>query len=392
LQLLENLDNLQPAPKIDAPNGWRPAVEFDGSDGTATTSGFEADEKPNFDEFLKDRGYDPAEYEIDGNSIRTSQWQVASPWPAEPRWLTSYRFHFKKRTGPKLDLPLLYSEVKKTKTPKPHANKPLQLATLVQWADTQTGKVDHRGGTRELIERVNDKRSDLEAFIKKTKPDVLMFNDLGDGIEGFESGGNSMRTSDLSLMQMIDLETTMRWETLKMMSKYAPVIATSIGSNHCQWRQGKLKLGTANDDWGIHINRTLARLSHEKDLPIKFYEPEPFQEGLAIDVFGDGYHVPGFVHGHQVRTPDQIPNWWKGQCHGNQPLAGATMLFHGHWHHTYVRESGRIADRSKWIVGNPTLDNGSAFYRQTAGDDSDPGLLVLNLEAQKPFTGTVFKL
>jgi hypothetical protein len=44
---------------------------------------------------------------------------------------------------------------------------------------------------------------------------------VGDSIEGFESGGNPMRINDLSLMQQVDLEATFEWETLKLMSRFA---------------------------------------------------------------------------------------------------------------------------------------------------------------------------
>jgi len=59
------LENLQPAVKVEAPSGWRPAIEFDGAQGEATTQGLE--NKPDFDEFLRERGYDPAEYEVIGS-------------------------------------------------------------------------------------------------------------------------------------------------------------------------------------------------------------------------------------------------------------------------------------------------------------------------------------
>lgn len=390
MALSDDLNNLQAAPNLDVPKNWRPAVEFDGTQGEATTQGFLPDEKPDFDKFLVEAGFDPKEIEIVGEP-RTSRWQVARPFPLDPQWLTAYRFRFKKRVA-NIDLPLLYAEAKKTKRPKEQPAKPAELATLIQWSDLQVGKVDHRGGSKELLLRVADIMAATERFIKKHKPDIIMFNDLGDSIEGFESGGNPGRTNDLSLMQQVDLEATLRWDMLKMLAKYAPVKATSIGSNHCQWRAGKVRLGTAHDDWGLHIQRSVARLAKEVGLPIQFFEPAPFQESLVIDVFGDGYHRPGFMHGHQAGSADKVVAWWRGQAHGSQPVAAATMLFHGHWHHTRVFETGRVDNRSRWVVGCPTLDGGSSWHRQTAGEDSDPGLLVLNLEKQRPFTGTVYKL
>ena len=47
------LEDLQPAPKVEVPKDWRPAVEFNGSEGEATTQGFLPDEKPDFDTATK---------------------------------------------------------------------------------------------------------------------------------------------------------------------------------------------------------------------------------------------------------------------------------------------------------------------------------------------------
>jgi hypothetical protein len=101
------LENLEPAKKVQAPKDFRPGLEFDGAEGTATTEGLP--EAPNFDEFLDQRGYSPDEYEIVGTP-RTSQWQR---WDGE--WLTAYRFHFRKKVTD-FDLPTLYNLAKRAKT------------------------------------------------------------------------------------------------------------------------------------------------------------------------------------------------------------------------------------------------------------------------------------
>ena len=309
--MLENLDNLQPAPKVDAPVGWRPAVEFDGAEGTATTNGFEIGEKPNFDEFLKDRGYDPAEYEVDGNSVRTSQWQVASPWPAEPRWLTSYRFHFKKRTGPQIDLPLLYSQAKKKARVSP-VKATESKALVVLFSDLQLGKSDHRGGTEQVIERLEGIKQRLVAQVKKEKPTKIVFCDVGDIIESFSNAADmaQLASNDLSLMGQIDLATTIVYDFLKTLAALVPdVTYATVASNHCQNRINKQRVGKpGQDDWGTFIGRSLARLSSEMGLPIRFIEPQPHDESLAHDVFGDGFHILGLWHGHQSNRPEGVPS------------------------------------------------------------------------------------
>ena len=384
------LDNLEPAKKIEPTPFGRPGVIFDGSTGEATTPYSES--PASFEEFLEAAGMNPEEFEVIGTP-RVSKWQQKEGGD----FLTSFRFTFRKRISG-IDLPLLYAEAKKAVKKK---GKTLQVqktdkALIVVWADSQTGKAnDVRGGTPELIERVEEKINLVEAHLKKNKYDQILFYNVGDSIEGFESGGNPMFTNDLSLMEQVDLEATFEWSMLKTLVKYAPVRAASVGSNHCAWRTGKKVLGSPLDDWGIHIQRTLARLAQEVGYTkeeLSFYEPQPNDESLAIDVWGDGSFIAGLVHGHQASRPDQIPNWWRGQSHGDQAIAQADLLIHGHFHHVRITETGRRNGRSRWVVMAPALDAGSSWFRLTSGEDSDPGLLIIPLEKGKEFTGTVYKL
>ena len=373
------LENLEPAPKVTPSPFGNPAVEFDGTEGIATTPGLASG--ADFTEFLREAGYDPELYEVVGDP-RTSRWQRY-----DGEWLTSYRFRFRIRNKPGEDLKLLYSKAEKYKPIKLETNP---VTIVINWSDTQTGKVGARGNTVDLIERINEKRAKLEAFIRKHKPEAAIFLNVGDSVEGFENTGGQLFTNDLSIMEQVDLEATFQWETLKLLAKLTGnVTAASVGSNHCQWRRGKDRLGNPLDDWGIHIQRQLARLAKETNQPIRFFEPQPFDESLAIPVYEE---VIGLVHGHQVSKPESIPSWWRGQSHGDQAVADATILNTGHFHHLRVMETGRKAGHSRWWIQSATLDNGSDWYRQRHGDDSDPGLVVYLLEKCKRFTGTVWKL
>jgi hypothetical protein len=373
------LENLEPAPKPEPSSFGKPAIEFDGSEGVATTAGF-VSQPQNFDEFLTDAGFDPSEIEIIGDP-RTSRWQRY-----DGEWLTAYRFRFRKiKAGDSLKL--LWS---RAGTTKPVETKRNECTVVVGWSDTQTGKTGSRGNTTDLIERIKTKQAALEKFLKEHKPEAAVFLNVGDSIEGFENTGGQLFTNDLSLMEQVDLEATFQWETLKILAKHTKqVTSAAVGSNHCQWRKGKDRLGNPLDDWGIHIQRQLARLAQETKLPIKFYEPQPYDESLALPVYG---HIIGLAHGHQANRPDLIPNWWKGQSHGDQAVAEATILNTGHFHHLRIMETGRKAGSSRWWIQMPTLDNGSDWYRQRNGDDSDPGLVVYLLYPGVPFTGTVWKL
>lgn len=380
------LDNLEPAVKVTAPPNFRPGIEFDGTEGTATTEGLP--NLPNFDDFLRERGYPPEEYEIIGTP-RTSQWQRY-----DGEWLTAYRFHFRRRTVG-LDLPLLMREAKK-KAKKVKDVKPEAKALVVLWSDLQVGKVDYRGNTESLIERVELMQDRLLKLVKDQKPEKVIFADLGDTIENFQNASpmQQLQSNDLSIMEQVDLATTFAWQTLKLLSERVPdVTYASVGSNHCQWRSGREAIGKATDDWGVFIGRQLARLAKEKELNIRFLEPQPHDESLALDVFEDGFHILGIAHGHQAKRPDQMATWWRGQAFGRQPVADASVLVHGHWHHLRVTELGSTPrGTSRFLIMAPTMDNGSGWWKKVTGEDSVPGLATFVLEKGVDFTGTVYKL
>jgi hypothetical protein len=386
--MLENLEAAQPIKKTVIPS---PVVEFDGSEGEAVTPGYATD-KDNFDEFLLDAGIDPTDIEVIP-PVRTSRWQQQKD--GELIWLTSYRFRFRKRTST-IDLPNLLREAEKKVKPKlPKTTYPKAL--VVCWSDLQVGKVDYRGNTESLIERVTRTADELVGMVKEAKPEKLLFLDVGDTVENFGNVNMEQQyvTNDVSIMDQVDIATTLAWRTLSRLAAIVPEVTyASIGSNHCQWRRNGKAIGKATDDWGVFIGRQLARLAIESGLKnVRFIEPQPHEESLAIDVFKDGYHILGLVHGHQARRPELIPSWWKGQAFGNQPIANATTLVHGHFHHLRVTELGASQNgTSRFVVMAPTMDNGSNWYRLNSGEDSVPGLACFYLEEKKPFTGTVYKL
>jgi hypothetical protein len=388
--MLENL--VTPAPKVVAPDGWSPSVVFDGDGGEATLPPVADGESADIEGFLRDAGIDPDQIEIVGEP-RISRWQVARPFPLEPAWHTAVKVRWRaKKSG--INLPLLYALAKKTKPP---TVKPVTQgkALVILWSDLQIGKVDHRGGIETMLHRVSQTQAKLLKLVQRTKPERIIFCDVGDTIENFGNVADlhQLATNDLSLMEQVDLATSLAWDALKSLSKYAPITYLSVGSNHCQFRVNKQKVGSATDDWGIHIGRTLARLSKEVGLDITFHEPSKHDESLALDVFDDGFHVLGMVHGHQANRPEGIPDWWRKQAFGKQSVTAATVLVSGHFHHLRVQELGSTSrGTSRFWVQASTLDNGSNWWRLNSGEDSVPGLVCFELHKGADFTGTVWKI
>jgi len=384
------LENLKPAPKVTAPANFRPGVEFDGTEGTATTPGYET-EPQNFDEFLIDAGLNPEEIDIIP-PVRTSRWQQREGG----EWLTSYRFTFRRRNAT-IDLPTLFAEAKKTVKAKPRKQlSKTDKAFVICPADFQIGKTGSRGGTKETFERILQSYEKIERHLKANKYDLILILEVGDIIESFSNTAsyNQLEGNDLSPMQQTDAAASLLWTLLKMVTKYAPVKMGSVASNHCQNRFNGQQVGKPGlDDWGIVILQQLKRLATEVGLDVQFYVPEPHDEAFTIDVFEDGFHHVAVAHGHQARRPENVPTWWRQQTFGNQAsVAAASILVTGHFHHGRYQELGQSHNGgSRWWIQTSTSDAGSDWFRRTAGEDSQTGITCFELEKGVHFHGQVMR-
>lgn len=376
------LESLEPAPKIQAQPNFRPGIEFDGYEGEAITPGYS--DKPDFDAFLLDAGFDPSEIEIVGTP-RTSRWQKY-----DGDWLTSYRFNFRKKNKD-IDLVALIAEAKKA---KPIITKGGEdKALIVCPADLQVGKTGSRGNTQDLIARVYRSFARIEAMAKANKYERIYILDLGDIIESVSNKAslNQLESNDLSPMQQVDLAASLMFNLIKRIVKYAPVTYGSIASNHCQNRVNGQQVGRPGlDDWGIVIAQQLRRLTKELDWDVNYLVPDPHDEGFA---FRYGVNTVGVIHGHQVARPDAMPKFWANATFGNQFLAPCNLMLSAHFHHLRIEElSQHTEGGSKYWVQATTSDNGSDWFRLTSGSDSATGIVCLELEKDRLFNGSVVKL
>ena len=382
------LEGIEPAKKITAPKNFRPSVEFDGTEGTATTPGY-TEEPENFDDFLRDAGLDPEQVEI-VPPVRTSKWQQRE----DGEWLTSYKFTLRQKNS-EINLPALLAEAKKTRQPKRKEN-PKGKAFIVAPADWQVGKVGSKGNTQDLIARLYDSFDRIEKKAKAGKYEQIVIIDVGDIIESFSSKANyqQLQSNDLSPMQQVDLAASLMWDLIKRMSKIAPVKYGSVASNHCQNRfQGQTVGQVGRDDWGIVILQQLKRLSDEVGLGVEFFIPQPDEEGFVIDVFEDGFHLLGAVHGHQASRPKMFPTWWKNQAFGNNWASAATIMLSAHFHHTCLLEVGTASNGGpRWWLQASTSDNGSDWFARQSGEISHNAVTCFELSANTSWQGEIYRL
>lgn len=276
-----------------------------------------------------------------------------------------------------VDLPALYAAAKAA-TPKALPNHS-ERGTIIVWADPQIGKTGSRGGTAELIARSTVIREKLDALLGERSPSKILIADAGDGIEGFESGGNPMFTNDLSLSGQLDTYGTELFEYINLAHAHAPVTVAGIPSNHAAWRCGKQNLGRPSDDLGLFMHKQVQRVTEAAHMDVAWVKPAEYDESVAVDFYGTSI---GMVHGNQF-GPGQAVAWWQKQAFGAQAVASADVLVFGHYHSFSASVAGRNpgSGKQRYCLGALTLDNGSDWFRQVQGRDSDPGLMVFDVTA-----------
>lgn len=357
---------------------------WNGDEGTIQTGVMPEDFNPHdFSQVLERLGYNPGEIRME--LVSASRWEQRSAVrDADGRrtgemtstYLNAYKYKAT-RDALCVDLPALYAEVRRS---RPHRKEgPVTGRTaVVCWADVQTGKVDHKGGVTELMERLEDKRGILKRWLKGAKVDHVVVADVGDILEGFENVGSQTRTNGLSLQSQVDLAATEFWQTIKLAERFGHVDVLSIPSNHCQWRRGKSLIGKPGDDWGLHISQRLEQLNAEAGLDVAFHRPvNDWTETLEFKVRGTGL---GLAHGHQAKTPAGVIPWWKNQKHDGK--LHCDVLLTGHFHFASFRPSGRdpVTGKASYHIQAPTLDNGSSWVANTIGEDGDPALAVFAID------------
>lgn len=273
----------------------------------------------------------------------------------------------------------MYKRVKQVKDSRveqvPHKTG---RALVVALADWQLGKTARRGGTPETLDRLEATRKHLQQIYAKGNYEHILLFDLGDGIEGFESGGNPMFTNDLSLPDQLDCYATELFEFSEQAACYAPSTLASVPSNHAAWRRGKQNLGKPADDFGLYVNKQVEKAAKIAGMDTVFVRPEEYDESVSVNLLGTEI---GGVHGNQF-APGKAIDWWQGQAFGSQAVTRSDVLLTGHYHSFGAGVAGinPNSGRERYWLGAPTVDPGSDWYRNIKGRDSRPGTLIFEVD------------
>jgi len=319
---------------------------------------------------------DPESFTIADDTVRMSTWQQSKRLENGERDvvnLYSYRARFVRRTtDAKVFASILDRIAGFSFQPSEKARNPESL--IVMPTDLQIGKKDWNGASTETIDQALESFGKVAEFAKDFRPAEICMVDAGDPIENIYNTSSQLGTNDLDLPGQVEMAHHIFLTGLEILSPHAPKIRyAAVTSNHGAQRLGpKSPAGDAHADYGLGIAKMIRRaltLNPAAFQHVTVQTPEPYMESLYFETSGS--HI-GVVHGHQAASADKLGEWWKGQSHGNMPVAKARILLAGHWHSLRYYQSGD----SRHVFVGPASDRGSSWFTNLRGESSTSGMLT----------------
>lgn len=242
-------------------------------------------------------------------------------------------------------------------------------------SDEQIGKVDQRGGTQAFLDRMTALLVELDAEMAERPCEDAVILLGGDLVEGFENTAQQSHTNDLSHPEMLRIARAYLTEAItRVASRHERTRVLAVPSNHGAWRRGKDNLGKPGDDYGLDCVKAVSEALAQSDrwAGVEFIFPESWEVSVAITVRDD---VLALTHGHVGTSgPASFEKWFMGQTYGDSPIAGATIVVSGHFHHYRANPLGNLGDKQRQHIQLPALDGGSSWFTNGTGQWSPPGL------------------
>lgn len=268
-------------------------------------------------------------------------------------------------------------------------SRPGTLAVVL--SDLQIGKTGSRGGTPDTLRRLDNIIGQIADHCSRRRYQEILLIDAGDICEGFDNAVSQAQTNDLDLTTQIRTAQAVMAKALRAITAHAPDITyIAVPSNHCQLRKGigqRQRVGKPGNDWGLLIQDNIrmtveGRPGYEH---VKFRAPAGWEETLTFTTI-DGTHL-GVTHGHVCGSKTKVADWFRNQAFGHVAgLHKATVLLHGHWHNFGIATLGN----NHQIISAPTCDPGSDWFRNQAGDSSQPCALTFELASDTSSAWTLW--
>ena len=369
--------------------GWQPSIDIDPNTGKGELVhvGTDPNYENDFDNILKNWGFDPKIYEIDG-ILKVSSWN------AQLKGGIVETFHAFKGTIRRKSAThdKHYDALFKQAVKKPALTKRNlfggDTAMLFMMSDWQLGKDDY--GVEATIARYDVALQDAVKLLKNyrkmgMKIDEVFLVGMGDLTEGcskFFYDSQPFNVS-LNLLEQYSLARAMIYKTVETFLPHVDKITlTGVPGNHGEMtRSGKGQVLSNrldnSDTMHLQIMDEIFSANKERYKKVKVIIPEGYH--LNLEVKGK---KAAFTHGHMTNgggnAEAKIEAWWKGQMFGFLPTGEAEILITAHYHHFRAKNQG---DRH-WFQC-PSLDK-SIDFTQRSGLWSHPGVLTLLVNDRGP--------
>lgn len=361
----------------NTPEAWRARLELDENGGFLVSTPKPAGQMPDAIEILKEFDLDPNAWTV--TSLRRSRWQKF-----DGEWLEAARINLAPsqeiaKTN-NIDLEKLIEEIKKW---KPQAGQKLftgDLAYVFAPSDQQIGKKGSGGGTIDSVSRILEtteagvhRLKELKKIGRSIGTTVIAL--LGDHVEGNVSQSGRLQgqaASDLGLTEQTRVARRLLMSQIKSFAGVSEkIIVPVVNGNHDEVTR-QVSADPA-DGWNVEIASAVqdACAENENLSHVEFRFPEKDHQTLAININGT---MLGLFHGHQIKG-DAV-KYLSGQSAGQTALGHCDVWLSGHFHHFKSADIG-----PRFWAQCPTLDPGSAWFRDRTGMESPPGVLTMVIGA-----------
>lgn len=362
---------------------WTPGVDVDHDRAELRTEWAPAGEAPAYDDetALAEMGLDPGLWTV--VNMRYSKWQkTATP----PTYFESRKYSARRREQDVSVPAMSHDEFMQIITAPRTAtlvgnSAPPSDVLMVPAGDLQLGKIDGEGtdGIIKRFIRLTDEIADMARRCIGIKMLILPW--LGDCIEGdVAMGGKLVTRLDMTVTEQVHQYQRLMAYQLSVLAPLAEkVIVPVVPGNHDDPTR-QYQSSSTLDSWAIAGARNVETMLHfnRSDYDhVLFVYPEEEEMSTAIDIghySGDPNAMRvAFTHGHLIRNPNKVTDWWAKQAHGRMTVGDADLLVSAHFHHHREEQTG---GGKSWIQ-IPALDGGSAYYRRRTGQDAVAGMMSI---------------
>jgi predicted phosphodiesterase len=358
------------------PEEWRPRMDIGETGGYVIALPRPAGQVPDQRDLLQEFDMNPDDWVI--TSVRRGKWQSALG-----EWLETVRINVvpaSLASEDRADVAALINEIRSWKPSKKLSKVNGDLAFVFAPSDQQIGKKANGEGTPETVERLMNSLdlavARLNELIKSGRPiGTVVIALLGDHVEGIVSQGGALQSHAASDMGLTEQTRVARRILMMQVKAFAPlvdkVIVAVVNGNHDEVsRQVKLD---PSEGWNTEIASAVQDACAENPelAHVEFRYPSKDHQTLAIDVNGV---MLGLFHGHQ--TGRDVKKYIQEQAAGRTALGGCDVFLSGHYHNFAAMDIGERL----WLQC-PTVDPGSAWFRDRHGLESNPGILTMVIGA-----------